>query len=132
MLNVAAAVLLLMGVPWERAAVPGMVQLALHYPGHVLQDRRDELKGGMRLKLQGVRPRPKLEPRSRVKPAASQLPRRQPALSIPPTMRRSGRLPRPVQSRALAACRARYRSFDEASGTYRTFAGVERRCPFLP
>ena len=132
MLTTTAVALMLVTVPWMRIGAPVELHLASHRPGHVLQDRRDELRGGMRLKLQGTRPRPKFEPRSRVKPIGQPVSRRQAPLAIPPTVRRSSAPPRPVLNEGLAACRARYRSFDAARGTYRTHAGAIRRCPYLP
>lgn len=104
-------------------------------PGKVFEDRRDELRGGTRAKLLGLRPRPQVEPRSRVRLEPQKRARPEIDPRVEPLVPRLSRLPVARQTtlaNLLAACRARYRSFDAASGTYRTYAGAIRRCPYLP
>jgi hypothetical protein len=98
----------------------------IYEPGKVYMDRRDELRGGRRSLLRGLRPRVVVTPRSRVNPAppaglADTL-EDAPITAVPPRQR----LPR-----AVALCQARYKSFDEETGTYRTYRGTVRVCPYL-
>jgi hypothetical protein len=99
----------------------------IYQPGHVYQDRRDELRGGRRNVLRGLKPRATVVPRSRVNsvPPAAGLSTSLTDAPVTAFPRRQ-RLPS-----AVVVCRARYRSFDEDTGTYRTYAGARRTCPFL-
>ncbi len=112
-----------------------LAQDDLGTPGRVFEDRRDELRGGIRGKLHGLRPRHHVQPSSRMSPKSQRrvLLRMDPRVTPGPLrLKRLSVARRIGLDHALAACRARYRSFDEASGTYRTFAGETRRCPYLP
>lgn len=140
----AIGTLVVLAVPWPIDGRPSAAQISskvlsgpsyaiddVYEPGHVYRDRRDELRGSRRDVLRGLRPRPTLEPRSRVRPIPStSLPEvklRDPAADFAVSgVARGGRLPRGV-----VVCRTRYRSFHEATGTYRTYDGVVRVCPYL-